>query len=327
MNMPRRGFLMAATTVVSSLLAAPARAQVGADYPNKPIRLIISFPPGSTSDLLARRVGDHVAKSMGQPVVIESKPGAQGVIAARTVVHAPKDGYTLLLGTNSSHAANLYLVKDLGYDPLKDFSPITQFTTNPLLLVVNADLPVRNLAEFIKYAKDRPGKLSYGTGNTGGQVAAQLLKAQAGIDAVGVNYPGTAQASTDLAAGRLDFMMIDPLVIRPFVQSGKARVLGLTTRQRLPSMPEAVPLAESGLPNFNYESWAGLFGPADLPPLVAQKLAKAFIAAVNDADTVAYFSSLGMIATPSNPEAFQAFTQDQIKVWAQLAKDSGLSPL
>lgn len=322
MTIKRRSLLLAASAI---LPFADAIAQ--ADFPNHLIKLVISFPPGSTSDLLARRLGEHVSKTLGQPVVVESKPGAQGVIAARAVANAPKDGYTLFLGTNSSHAANVYLIKELGYDPVRDFTPITQFTTNPLLLVVNAQLPVHTLQEFVKYAKERPGKLSYGTGNSGGLVAAQLLKAQTGIDAVGVSYPGTAQATTDLVAGRLDFMMIDPLVIRSFVQAGKVRVLGLTSKQRLSSMPEVVPLEEAGLQDYNYASWGGLFGPAGMPPEVTRRLSQAFTKAVADPATEHYFAELGMIATSSSPEAFQAFVQDQIKLWGRLTKEAGLTPL
>lgn len=322
MTIQRRTLLLAAA---AALPFSSALAQT--DFPNKPIKLVISFPPGSTSDMLARHVGEQVSKSLGQPVVVESKPGAQGVIAARAVINAPKDGYTLFLGTNSSHAANVYLIKELGYDPIKDFTPITQLTTNPLLLVVNASMPVTSVPEFIKYAKERPGKLSYGTGNSGGLVAAQMFKAQTGVDAVGVSYPGTAQATTDLVAGRLDFMMIDPLVIRSFVQTGKVRVLGLTSTQKLSSMMEVAPLADSGLPGYNYASWAGVFGPAGMPTDTSRRLSQAFTKAITDPATEKYFADLGMIATSSSPESFQAFVQDQIKLWGRLTKESGLVPL
>lgn len=321
----RKLLLTAAVATAAALPFSDALAQ--ADFPSRPIKLIISFPPGSTSDLLARRLGDHVSKSLGQAVVVESRPGAQGVIAARSVLNSPKDGYTLFLGTNSSHAANVYLIKDLGYDPVKDFTPITQFTTNPLLLVVNAQLPVKTVQEFVKYAKERPGKLSYGTGNSGGLVAAQLLKALAGIEAVGVNYPGTAQATTDLIAGRLDFMMIDPVVIRPFVQTGQVRVLGLTSKQKLSSMPEVISLADAGLPGYNYASWSGLFGPAGMPPEVTRRLSQAFTQAVTDPANEKFLADLGMITTSSSPESFQAFVQEQIKLWGRLTKEAGLTPL
>jgi tripartite-type tricarboxylate transporter receptor subunit TctC len=322
MSIKRRSLLLAALTVLP-----PGAALAQSDFPNHPIKLVISFPPGSTSDLVARRLGAHISQSLGQPVVVESRPGAQGVVAARAVLNAPRDGYTLFLGTNSSHAANVYLIKNLGYDPVKDFTPITQVTSNPLLLVVNAKLPVRSFHEFAEYARERPGKLSYGTGNSGGLVAAHLLTAQAGIEAVGISYPGTAQASTDLIAGRLDFMVVDPLVIRSFAQQGKVRVLGLTSKQRLPSMPEIAPMAEVGLPDYNYASWSGLFGPAGIPPEVAHRLSQAFTRAVTDPATEKYFADLGLIATSSSPEAFRAFVQEQIKLWGRLTREAGLSPL
>jgi tripartite-type tricarboxylate transporter receptor subunit TctC len=314
--------------LLAACAAAPfVSAHAGPEFPSRPIRLVISFPPGSTSDLLARRLGEQASKTLGQPVVVESRPGAQGVVAARAVLNAPNDGYTLYLGTNSSHAANVYMVKELGYDPVKDFTPITQFTSNPLLLVINAAMPVHSVPEFVRYAKDRPGKLSYGTGNSGGLVAAQMLKTQAGIDAVAVNYPGTAQAVTDLVAGRLDFMMVDPLVIRSMAQTGKVRVLALTSKQRLPSMPDVTPLAEVGLPAYDYASWGGLFGPAGLPPDVTRRLSQAFGNAVRDPGTIKYFSELGMIATSSTPEEFRAFVQGQVALWGRLTREAGLAAL
>jgi tripartite-type tricarboxylate transporter receptor subunit TctC len=322
MNTNRRS-LVSALAASPALAITPAWAQ--AAFPSRPIRIVISFPPGSTSDLLARRIGEHAGKALGQPVVVESKPGGQGVVAARTVINAPKDGYTLFLGTNSSHAANVHLIKDLGYDPIKDFTPITQLTMNPLLLAVNAEIPANTVQEFIRYAKERPGKLNYGTGNTGGMVATQMLRSSAGIDAVGVNYPGTAQATNDLAAGRLHFMMIDPLVIRPFAQSAKVRILGITSMERLSSMPEVAPLAELGLPGFDYASWAGLFGPAGLPADVIGKLVQAFSGAARDGANVAHFAGQGMIATATHGDAFAAFVRDQIQFWGRLVKETGLS--
>jgi len=184
-------------------------------FPNKPIKIITPFAPGS-SDLIARKLGESVSKILGQPILVETRPGGQGTVASRAIAKTKNDGYTLLLGTNSTHAASLYLFKDLDYDPIKDFTPIIRFTINPLFLVVRADMPVKNVQEFIKYAKDRPGQLSYGTGNSGSLVAAQLLKTQTGIDAVGINYPGNAQAVNDFVAGRLDFMVTDPMIVKSF---------------------------------------------------------------------------------------------------------------
>jgi len=253
----------------SLLLAAPAlllsRAWAQSDYPKRPIRIVAPFAAGAATDVLTRRLGQSVSKSLGQQLVVDNRPGAQGAIAARIVARAPNDGYTLMMAGNSSHAANVHTMKEPGYDPIKDFTPIIHLSSNPQILVINSELPVRNLQEFITYSKERPGKLSYGVGNAGSQVAASLLQAQAGIEAVGVNYPGTPQATTDLLAGRLDFIMNDPVVAVPHVRSGKLRVLGVTSKQRLASLPDVAPLSELGLPNFDYASWSAVAGPLDCP--------------------------------------------------------------
>lgn len=320
MTLSRRDFILA----TSSMLALGGKAWAQAEYPNKPIRIVTPFAPGS-SDVIARRLGEHVAKTLGQPVVVETRPGGQGTVATRAIAKASPDGYTLLLGTNSTHAASPYLFKELGYDPVKDFTPIMRFTVNPLVLVVNAAMPVRTLQEFIRYAKERPGKLSYGTGNTGSLVAAQMLKTQAGIDAVGVNYPGNAQAVNDFVAGRLDFMVTDPMIVKSFLQTGKLRALGLTSKQRLMTLPDVAPMADLGLPNFEYESWIGLFGPASMPPQIVRRLYEAFAKALAEPSTVKFLADIGMVASGANPTQFMAYVKEQIRFWARVTKDAGLT--
>ena len=317
---------MFARAAVALLLVGSTAAFAQTDYPAKPIKVVVTVAPGSASDTVARRLGEQVGKTVGQPVVVENKPGAQSMVASRYVAKSPNDGYTLLVGSNTTHSANPYLVKDLGYDPVKDFVPVTLWTLNPLLLVVNADVPVKTVAEFIKYAKDRPGKLNYGIGNTGGLVGVQMLKSMTGIEATGVNYPGTSQAMTDLAGGRLDFMITDPSVVRPFAESGKVRVLGITSKQRLASLPAIAPLAESGLPGFEYASWIGVFAPAGTSPEAIRKLNQAYVKALADPAMVTYLSETGMIAQSSTPQELDAFVQDQLKLWGRLTKEAGLTP-
>lgn len=321
MNPHRRRLLLA----MSSLMAIGKSAWAQDAYPNKPIRIVAPFAPGS-SDVIARRLGEHVGKAFGQPVVVETRPGGQGTVASRAIARAKNDGYTLLLGTNSTHAASLYLFKEPGYDPVKDFTPITRFTVNPLMLVVRSDMPVHTLQEFIRYAKERSGKLSYGVGNSGGLVASQMLKTQAGFDAVAINYPGNSQAINDFVAGRLDFMVTDPMIVKSFVQAGKLRILGLTSRQRLSTFPDVVPLAELGLPNFEYTSWIGLFGPAGMPTEVTDRLYRAFAKALSEPDSVSFLASIGMIASSATPGEFGAYVNDQIRFWARMSKEAGLTP-
>jgi tripartite-type tricarboxylate transporter receptor subunit TctC len=318
----RRTFLLA-----TSLLLALGVARADGNYPDRPVKIIVTVAPGAAGDALIRKIGEPFRKLLGQPVIIENKQGAQGALASRAAAKAPNDGYTLLVGGNSSHAANVHMIKDLGYDPVKDFTPISQLTINPLMLVVRSDMPVHTVQEFIQYAKQRPGKLSYGTGNSGSLVAAQLLKTQAGIDAVGVNYPGMAQAATDLLGGRLDFIMLDPVVAAPFVQSGQLRMLGITSRQRLSAFPNVAPLSESGLPNYEYQGWVAMFAPAGVPPAIAQRLSQAFGKVMAEPEVQKFASDVGMIPYTSTPDRLQAFVQEQIKAWGRWTKEAGVQPL
>ncbi len=321
MTITRRTLLLAAP-----LLLPIHKAQAQGDYPNRPIRIVAPFAAGAASDVLIRRLSEPVGKLLGQPFIIENRPGANGAIAGRIAAKAPNDGYTLMAAGNSSHAAGVHTMKDLGYDPIKDFTPITQLTSNPQVLVVNADMPVRTLQEFIQYAKERPGKLSYGTGNTGSLVAALLLKAQTGIDAVGVNYPGVPQATTDLLAGRLDFIMNDPVVAAPFVQAGKLRVLGVTSKQRLGAFPDVAPLAELGLRDFDYASWSAIVAPAGVPADAVTKIQQAFVKVMADPVIQKFVADAGIIPQTSTPDGLRAFMVEQIRLWGIWSKQAGLTP-
>lgn len=301
MELSRRQLVVGGITLLGP--ASILRAQEG--FPQRPIRLILPFPAGSSVDIIARYLGPKVGSELGQPVIVENKAGAQGTIAAREVARAKPDGYVLLMGTNSTHAANVYMVKSLGYDPLKDFTPISQVTINPLMLVVRPELPVNNFQDFLKHAKAHPGKLTYGTANSGGLVAAQLMKSLSGIDALAVNYPGTAQAVTDLLGGRIDFIFTDPTVVKAFVDSGKLRVLGLTSKQRLGSSPDVKPL----------------------PPEIVRRVNAAFLKALTEPETVKFFSEIGLITAGSTPDVLRLFVQQQIEVWGKLTREAGVTPL
>lgn len=321
MTITRRNLILAAPSV---LTVGGAWAQ--SDYPNRPVKMIATVAPGSGGDTLARRVSEPLGKLLGQPVVVENRPGAQGAIASRFAAKAPNDGYTLLLAGNSSHAANMHMLKEPGYDAIKDFTPITQLTINPLMLVVSSSMPARTVQEFIKYAKDRQGKLNYGIGNSGSLVAAQLLKAQTGIEAVGVNYPGTAQATTDLLAGRLDFIMLDPVVAGPHVQAGKLRMLGITSKQRLPTFPDVAPLAELGVPGYEYVSWIAMYGPAGMPPDISQRLSQAFAKVMTEPGLQKFAAEAGMIPVTNTPDQLRAYNQEQIRLWGRWTKEAGIAP-
>lgn len=321
MTIKRRSFILAAPSL---LPLGGAWAQ--ADYPNRPIKVISPVAAGSGADTLLRRLSEPLGKLLGQSLVVENKPGAQTAVGARFVAKAPNDGYTLLLGGNS-FVANVHMLKEPGYDPLKDFTHISLLGHNPLLLTVNAELPVRTVQEFLKYAKERPGKLNFGTGNAGSLFAAQLLQKQAGFDAVAVNYPGMAQAATDLVAGRLDFLMLDTVIAAPFIQAGKLRALGITSKQRLASFPDIAPLAELGVPGYEWVGWVGLFGPAGMPAAAVRRVNQAVVQVVADPAIGQFMATGGMIPATTTPEQLQAFIQEQIRVWGRWTKDAGLTPV
>lgn len=300
-----------------------ASASAADDYPARPVHLVVPFPAGSTTDAMARFLGERVAKTLGQSVVVENKAGAQGSIAASEVSRAKADGYTLLVGTNSTQSANVHLFKKLPYDPARDFAAITQFTMNPLVLVVRPDLPVKSVEEFLAYAKANPGKLNYGTGNTGSLAAAQMLKSMAGIQAMDVPYAGTPQAITDVLAGRLDFMITDISVTRPYVEAGKLRALAVTPKERVASFPDVPTFAEAGLPDYEFVAWGGLFAPAGTPAPVIERLNQAFVQALKSDEAAAFFARQGQQAAPRTPQAFTDYVVAQTDLWGELLTAAG----
>lgn len=319
--MKHRHFLAA---IVSIFLVAPSVASAAdADFPSRPIRMVVPFPPGSTTDAMARYLGERVSRTIGQPVVVDNKAGAQGSIAAAEVARATPNGYTLLVGTNSTQAANVHLIKSLPYDPRKDFAAITQFSVNPLVMVVRADLPATTLSQFLEYARARPGQLNYGVGNTGSLVTAQKLTAMAGLRAESINYPGSPQAIADLLAGRIDFMITDVSVTRAHIDSGKLRALGVTTQKRLASLPNVPTISEAGLPGYEFTAWGGLFAPAATPAPVITKLNKAFVEALSSPDAQRFFERQGQVAAPLTPAEFANYVNQEIVTWGRLVEMSG----
>lgn len=319
--MERRHFLASVIAIVAATPSMAAAA--GTDYPTRPIRMVVPFPPGSTTDAMARFLGEQVSRTIGQSVVIDNKAGAQGSIAAAEVARAVPDGHTLLVGTNSTQAANVYLIKSLPYDPRKDFAAITQFAVNPLVMVIRADLPAMTLAEFMTYARARPGQLNYGIGNTGSLVTAQKLTRMANLQAEGINYPGSPQAIADLLAGRLDFMITDVSVTRPHIESGKLKALGVTTQQRLASLPNVPTISEAGLSGYEFTAWGGLFAPAATPPAVIATLNKAFVEALSSPEAQRFFERQGQVAAPMTSSRFSAYVNEEIATWGRLIEASG----
>jgi tripartite-type tricarboxylate transporter receptor subunit TctC len=315
--------LLAVAMLVSSHLSL-AQAE---RYPNKPIQIILTSTPGSQSDALMRFLAAEASKTLGQPMVIVNQASAAGTIGTEQVKRSPADGYTILMGGNTTMAANVHLVKNLTYDPIRDFEPITLLSANPLVLVVRGDLPVKTLPEFIAYAKTRPGQLNFGVGNSGNKVAVELLKSLTGISATEITYKGASPAMLDLVAGRLDFIVADLLVADPFITQGAIRGLAVTAPVRLASMKLLPTIAEAGVPNYKeIVTFLGLWAPRGTPKAAVDTLNDAFVKAIESKAGQEFFERTGMAPKTSTPQGLADYNKEQVVLWEHLVKVSGLQP-
>ncbi|MGE0804414.1 MAG: Bug family tripartite tricarboxylate transporter substrate binding protein [Burkholderiaceae bacterium] len=303
------------------LAATQALAQ---QYPVKPVRIVIPFGPGSSTDVITRIVAEPVAAALGQPVVVDPKPGGDGAIAAIEVAKAAPDGYTLLIGSGSPMAAVPYLRKSPPYNPLKDFTPITDIGRYTVFLFTNAALPVKSLQEFIAYAKANPGKMSYATGNASGIVAFAQMNTLAGIELLHVPYKSAPPAMLDLVAGRVDAMMDPPTTGLPYVRDGKLRALVTTLNTRSPLLPDVPTIHEAGIPQFTISNWMGLVGPAGMPPAIVDRLNREFAAALKRPEVLAALDKQAFIPNPSTPQQFADFIKEQVDSYAMLLRASGV---
>ncbi|RTL72941.1 MAG: tripartite tricarboxylate transporter substrate binding protein [Hyphomicrobiales bacterium] len=312
---------LAATGLGACAFSGKARA---AGYPERVIKLIVPFPAGSATDSEGRFLAEQVGKSLNATVIVENKAGANGNLAAQFVAKAAPDGYTLLLATNSSHSANVHLYKTLNFDPVRDFAPVARLTRNPLVLVVNPASGISDLKGLLRAAKEAPSKLNYGTGNTGSHVAVQLLLSLGNIEAVRVPYQGTPQAITDLIGGRIDFVITDVAVVRPFVQSGALRALGVSTAQPLRTLPGVPTIAHAGLPGYDFAAWSGLFAPAGTPDQIVTMLDRAFEAALAGPEADRFFDVVGLEPDPGTPEVLRQHVVTQTEIWGTIIAQTGL---
>jgi len=306
--------------------AALASTAATAAYPDKPINLIVPFPAGSGTDAVGRIFAEEISKQLGQPVVVENKPGANATIAANYVAKAAPDGYTLFVTTNTSHSAAPWLMKNVSYDPVKDFTPIARGGNLPFLLVTNPTRPYKTVPELIAYAKANPGKVTYASGNSTGIVAGATLGVAAGIDILHIPYKGTPQALTDLVGGQVDFMFTDFTSGMPFVKSGRLHAMAVSTAERSSLVPDLPAMREVGVKNFDINSWNGYFGPAGMSPEIVQTLNQVINKIVNDPATKARLAALGFDAFSGTPEDFAKFVQEQYVLWGKLIKDANIAP-
>jgi tripartite-type tricarboxylate transporter receptor subunit TctC len=306
----------------TALLCGAAVAQT---YPTHPVKLVVPFPAGSATDQIARVAGAELQAALKQPFVVENKAGAQGAIAAAEVAKAAADGYTLMVTTNTPHAANVSLFKKLNYDPVKDFTAITRLGTTSFMLMVRPDFPARSLKEFLAQVRSQPGKLSAGYGSAGSQVSLAMLKQLGKLDLVEAPYKGIPQAITDTMGGSLQFTFVDLGNALAQAKGGKLRGLGVTSPKRTPLAPELPAIAEE-LPGYEVIAWFGLVAPAKLPAPIVQRLNDVAMKALATPEVKAKFGTLGTDVAPLNPREFASFIQREVASWAKLVKLAGIEP-
>ena len=316
---------------VAMALALAGSCSVGAsladEYPSRPIRLIVPYAPGGGADTVARIIARRVSETIGQTVVIENRGGAGAIIGTDLVAKAEPDGYTLLLGQSGPISINPAVYKDLRYDPVKDFAPITMTTAYPYILAVNAKLPVKSLQEFVALAKSKPGSMNYGTTGVGAanHLVTELFNGKAGLKMTHIPYRGTALAVADLVAGQVTVVFSDPVSMLPHMQAGTLRGLAVTSTQRSPIAPDVPTVAESGFPGFDAIAWHGILAPAKTPPSIVGKLHAEIVNALQQPDIKALLVKQAMQPVGNTPEEFAAFITKDIAIWKAVAAEADVS--
>lgn len=318
----RRKFLLAACMATLPWLAtAPAHAQ---EFPNKPITFVVPFGPGSATDQLARAIGQGVTELSGATVVIENKPGASAMIGASDVARAQPDGYRVLITTNTSHAANPHLYKSLSYDPVKDFEPVTLLGTGGQIMVVNPKSEAKTVEDFLRIAKENPGKLSFGSGSSSSRVAGELLQQMAGVQLLHVPYKSNPLAITDLLGGQIDMMISDMATGLPQARSGALRALGVTMPERSPLAPEVPTIAEAGVPGYEMGYWFGAYAPAGTPSDIVKRLHELLTGATKQPAAVQFYEQTGTRAVTSTPEELAEFQRQETEKWGEIIRKAGI---
>ena len=310
--------------LVAVVVGSPAFAQ---SYPNHPVKIIVPFAAGSATDIMARIIAEELRASLGQPFVVENKPGASAQIGAEAVAQSPPDGYTLFVTTNTSHSANPFLFKKINYDPVKDFAPVANIMRIPVIIVVDPKLPVKTLADLVTYAKANPGKVSFGYGNSIGQVVGASFAKRTGIDIITVPYKSSPQALTDVMGGQVTYSVSDMAAGQSAVQGGKVRALGVSSGKRSSLMPDLPAIAETpGLEGFEVIAWVAMFAPAKTPKDVIDKLNAVVRKALAKPEVKEKIASFAAEAEPGTPEELGEFVKDQLASWGKSIKDAGIQP-
>ena len=318
--------LTAVVAVVLCLAQAALHAQPSPGYPSRPIRFVLPFGPGSASDVLARIAGQELSQSIGQPVVVVPKPGADGALSALDVKRSAADGYTFLFGTNSPLAVVPNIRKEPPYDVMTDFTPVTFLGDNTFFIVVHPSLPVKSIAELVAHAKAHPATLNYAVGNTYALVATAMFAANNGVKMYAVPYKSEPDAMVDLLSGRIHLMSGTSTSVSAHVKEGKLRVLATTFHERSPLMPEVPSFPEAGQPKFPIGPWFALVGPAALPLEIVARMNKEMVAVLAKPSVKELMQKQGFVPRSSTPEALAAYMKEQLAVWKTALKAAGVEP-
>jgi tripartite-type tricarboxylate transporter receptor subunit TctC len=317
----RRTFVASAL----SAIALPAYGQTG-PWPNKPIRLVVPYAPGGTTDVVARVVAEYLGKRLGQNIIVDNKPGKGAMVGTALVAKSPPDGYTLLMSVISGLTISPTLYGGGDFDPMADFIHVSIASTNPSVLVVNPAFEAKTFKDYVAYAKANPGKLAYATGNTTGIVSFAQFNALAGTQMLHIPYKGEPAAITDLIAGRVHLIFATPTTGLAHVKDGKLRAIVTSLKQRSPVLPDVPTIGEAGLPKFSILSWAALYGPAKMPKDLVERLNREFVAAMKRPDVMAAMDKQAFILNPSTPEELGAFTKEQFEDYKRILREAGIQP-
>jgi tripartite-type tricarboxylate transporter receptor subunit TctC len=319
-----RRHLLATTAALAAGSPLP-RAWGQAAWPARPLKLVVPSSAGGGTDVLARTVGERLAERLGQPVLIDNKPGANGIIGAETVARAPADGYTLLVSAGNAMSANVSLYRKLSYDPVRDFTPVAMLISSPLVLVVNAASPVRSVADLVALARSKPGQLNFGAGSSHAQIAGHMFLALAGVTGTPVPYKGPVQAITDLVGGQIQFTFETLSGTKPQRDGGSLRALAVTSAKTSPLAPELPTVAQT-LPGFEFNAWIGLFAPANLPNDARSRLESTTQAILRLPDVRQRLTTLGFEVDPRSGEELAAVMRADIPKLRKVIQDAGITP-
>jgi tripartite-type tricarboxylate transporter receptor subunit TctC len=315
-----------AAGMLLTVAVSTALAQTAASFPSKPIRIVVPFAAGTTTDQAARYIAQHLTEQTKQAVIVDNRAGANGFIALQYLLQQPADGYTIVIGTNTTHAANSALFKKLPYDPVADFVPLTGVTIGGVVLTVAPTMPANSVAELIALLKKSPGKYTFGSGNSSSRGGGEVFKDLAGVDIVHVPYKALPMAITDLMGGQIDIVFGDAPAVMPQVRGGKLKALGVSTRSRMPGYEDIPTIAEQGVLNYEVTGWLAAFAPKGTPPDVSDKLSKMIgdIMRMSDADK--FFGANAWKPIPGTGAELAAFQKSELEKWRRLVKNAGIQP-